>query len=219
MMIKRPREQPLMITAKRLGNNIYRAYKKEQKDDCQDLLLEWVGECFWGKIVKEHIPIFKKSWNILYREGHDKNNKFVYGDVDVGVWYEKTKNERRKVIVSERYCSMADDNIHIFVLDEYPKNWGISFNQFKAVTVWPREKKSTLDHKFGDDRDIDIPSLNTYRKRDFDYGYNDCRDKGHCFKYEKINNRVEKPSWLGFKIQHALQTLRWDLGELKELEQ
>lgn len=211
------KEQPMMITAKRISNSLYRAYKKEQPSDCQDLLLEWVGECFWGRIVKEHIPIFKKTWKLLVEKGHSKNNKFIHGDVDVGLWYEKLGGKdnykSRKVIVSERYCSMADDNIHIFVLDEYPTM--PSFLKFKAVTVWPREKKSTLGHTWGDDRDIDVPSLNTYRKRDFDYGYNDCRDKGHVFKFEAINNQVERSSWSSLKIPSALQTLRWDLGALE----
>lgn len=215
-------EQPMMQKAKRLSNSLYRAYKKEQPIDCQDLLLEWVGDCFWGRIVSEHIPVFHKTWNLLVEKGHTKFNKFEYGDIDVGLWYEKIKNKEnhahRKVIVSERYCSTADDNIHIFVMDDYPKTLGYNFSSFKAVTVWNREKKSISGIDWGDDRNIDIPSLTTYRKRDFDYGYNDARDKGHIFKWEGFTIRVENSIWNSMRIPHALQTLRWDLDAIMSIE-
>lgn len=211
---KRVKEQPMMLTARKLSNNLYRAYKKEQPHDCQDLLLEWVGDCFWGKIVQEHIPIFHKTWDCLVEKGHTKSNKFIYGDVDVGVWFEnvkdKEKHENRKVIVSERYCSTADDNIHIFVLDDLSLTLGYNFSEFKAVTVWPREKKSISGIDWGDDRNIDLPSLATYRKRNFNYGYNDARDRGHIFKWQGFTAQVENSMWNSMRIPYALQTLRWD---------
>lgn len=211
----------MMRKAKLLSNGLYRAYKKEQADDCQDLLLEWVGECFWGRIVQEHIPTFSSAWKLLAERGHTRSNKFVYGDIDVGLWYEKVKSDEkrlgnRKVIVSERYCSMADDNIHIFVLDDHPETLGYNFSEFKAVTVWHREKKSISGIDWGDDRNIDLPSLTTYRKRDFDYGYNDARDKGHIFKFQGFTARVENASWNSMRIPHALQTLRWNLEALQD---
>ncbi len=221
--MKRAKEPDTMTTAKKLGNSLYRAYKKQTERGCQDLLINWVKEVFWGRAVKDHIPVFNKIWNILYKNGHDKNNPFTWGDVDQSVWYEKPKDKtHRKVIVSESHCSCADDNIHIFVLDEYPGYDTLS--KFKAVTVWQREKgkggyKTAKGwHFWGDDRDITLPSLNTYRKRSFDFGYNDCRDKGHTFMYEFSTQRVENANWNEIKIPHSLQTLRWDLGALKECE-
>lgn len=209
----------MMLKARKLSNSLYRAYKKEQPDGCQDLLLEWVDECFWGRIVAEHIPTFKKAHNLLVARGHTKSNKFVYGDIDVGVWYETVKDKKehtnRQVIVSERYCSMADDNIHIFVWDDQ-KFDTIDMSAFKAVTVWPREKKSISGIDWGDDRNIDIPSLTTYRKRDFDYGYNDGRDKGHIFRWQGFTGLVEHASWNRDRIPHALHTLRWHLEALHD---
>jgi len=212
-----PVQSDMMQKAQRLSNSLYRAYKKEQPDECQDLLLDWVAECFWGRIVEEHISVFHKVWNLLVEGGHTKHNKFVHGDIDTGLWYENVKDKEnhgdRKVVVSERYCSMADDNTHIFVLDDYQEALAI-LSSFKAVTVWPKEKKSRSGIDWGDDRNIDIPSLTTYRKRDFDYGYNDGRDKGHVFIYQAMTKRVDHASWNTMRIPHALQTLRWDLEAL-----
>lgn len=214
-----PPEQPMMIKAKRLAKSLYKAYKFEEKrgKGCGDLLLEWVKEVYWGIIVKEHIPVFDEAWQLLHNRKHTKKNKFVYGDIDVGVWIEYPKNKNKKVIISTRYCSCADDNTHIFIYDKssIPKEY-FNWDKFRAATVWPRQINSKLGIDWGDDRNIDLPSLNTYRKRDFHYGYYDCRDKGHSFLYEAINERVEKASWDEGRIERALWTLRGHLQALQE---
>lgn len=190
---------PMMEKAERIAENLYRQYNIEERGgrECGNLLLEWIKEHFWGIVISKHIPIFEKVWTILDKKGYTKRNKFIYGDIDVGLWVEYPKNTSKKVIVSTRYCAMADDNTHIFILDKEILNWV----KFRVATVWPREnskggykvKKSKKYpdgwFSWGDDRDIKIPSLNTYRKRDFHYGYYDCRDKGHCFFYKDYGQR------------------------------
>lgn len=214
--------QPISIDAEKLAMTMLEAYRKHEKRgiDCGNLVLEWSKEYFWGALVKEHIPMFERVWELLDREKHTVRNKFVYGDIDVGLWIEyPKKREKRKVIVSTRYCSCADDNTHIFVYDhdDREKKPYYDFSKFKVVTVWPRQKRSkywkTVDEWH---RHIDLPSINTYRKSDWDYGYNDCRDKGHCFLYEAHNERVEKAHWSENKIKHALWTL---VGHFQMLEE
>ncbi len=206
----------MMKKAERIAKNLYRQYSIEEKDgrDCGDLLLEWIKENFWGIIVSKHIPTFERVWKMLDEKRHTKNNKFIYGDIDQGLWIEYPKDKNKKVIISTCYCSCADDNTHIFILERLYSNR----IRFRVATVWPREKHNT-DGRWGDDRDIDIPSLNTYRKRDFRYGYYDCRDEGHCILYENYERkvgRVEKAHWGEGKIKHALWTLRMHLEALEE---
>lgn len=206
-------KQPLMIKAEKMASYMLRGYKKE--GDCGDLLIEWAKECFWGALVKEHLPIFDKVWKVLDEKGHTRNNKFVYGDIDVGLWveYPKNKKSNKRIIISERYCSCADDNIHLFI--ENGKKWLTEcpiLYKFKVVTAWPRQINSKYG-KWKDDRDIDKPSLNTYRKRGYTFGYGDGRDKGHSILYQ--NGRVDKAHWNEGRIKHALWTLRGHLGALE----
>ncbi len=208
---------PMLDKAKKRAKQLYKDYNIEEKEgrDCGNLFLEWVSEHFWGMVVKEHIPIFHTNWEMLNSKGHTKNNKFVFGDIDEAVWIEKTKDKNKKVIVCERYCSMANNNIHIFIMEKPFDNWVT----FRVATVWHREIKSISGIKWGDDREIDKPSLNTYRKRDFHYGYYDCRDEGHCFKYEqrlKDVGTVEKAHWRESEMKYALSSLVYHKEALKD---
>ena len=147
---------------------------------------------------------------MLYQKKHTKNNKFVYGDIDAGAWLEFPEMENRKIIVNTTYCSCADDNTHIFIRDKV-------FNMitFLVVTVWPRQKMSKSNTKWNDDRDVDIPSLRTYQDRKFTYGYQDCRDKGHVFKYDSMMKYIDHASWNENSIPCALWTLDGLNDELK----
>jgi len=207
-------EQPMMVKARKIANNLYKEYTEEGKRQCNNLLLEWIKECFWGRVTKDHLPIFDEVWQLLDEGKYTKKNPFIYGDIDEGVWIERPKSKYKKVIVSERYCACRDDNIFIFIKDDS----SISFDTFRVATVWHREKKYSLKSNYGDDRDIKLPSLNTYKKRDFYYGYYDCRDKGHVLKYDSFTERVEKANWSENEIPWALDTLRSHLLMLKEKE-
>jgi hypothetical protein len=209
-----------------IGEFLYCQYKKEDapaggedREGCGDLMLEWIKSTFWGLVVRDHLKIFEKTWQLLNDGKHiGKSNAFRYGDADVDVWIEKVKNPQdKKVIASIRYCSMADDNTHLFIMTglklypQYPE-----FIKFLCRTVWPQEKKG--NYEWGDDRSIEIPSIETYRKRDFEFSYRDARDKGHVFTYNQMfSNRPEldKPHWHENRISHGLRTLRWHLEVLE----
>jgi len=214
--MERPKEQPMMVEAKRLAKQLYKSYKREEKDgkECGGLLIEWTKENLYGHMVEDAIPVFQELWQLLKEGKHNKKNTFDYGDCDVSTWFETTRTGRwssyRKVIVTTRHCSCADDNTHIFILDEIGEDW----IKFMSVTVWPRQK-SNRGYSFGDDRDIKLPSLNTYRKKGFKYGYGDGRDEGHCFVYDSMTGRVDKPHWHENALTNALWTLRTNLEAIK----
>ena len=108
---------------------------------------------------------------------------------------------------------------------EWEHEFSSGFN-FLCRTVWPRanykggykvaksEKHPDGWFSWGDDRDIKIPSINTYRKRDFEYFYKDCRDEGHVFTYE--NEKCDKASWHEKNISPALMYFRWHLDALQD---
>lgn len=181
--------------------------------------LQRANDLFWGKIVKNYVPIFKELHDKLVQGKHNKSNPLSHGDCDVSVWYETSKRTHRKVIVSTRHCSCADDNTHIFILDDLPvdKKDGYWFGELMCATVWPRQINRKGSYKYGDHRDIEKPSINTYRQRDFEYGYKDGRDNNYCFKYRCIvEDTVE--SAISHRISNALWTLETDLEAVKDYE-
>ncbi|KKK48932.1 hypothetical protein LCGC14_3140140 [marine sediment metagenome] len=167
-----------------------------------------------GKIVKDQLDKIERFKKILTDvEIEDRMPMFIKH-------YKYPKNKNKKVIVSTRHCSCADNNTHIFILEKDFCGW----TKFRCATVWSKANNrggyKTKDgwHYWGDDRDVKTPSLNTYRKRDFYFGYYDCRDKGHCFLYEdhgKKVGRAEKASWSECEIQNALWTLKTNLEVLE----
>lgn len=212
---------PIMDRAKRLANRMYKDYYIEEKEgrECGKLLLDWTKEHFWGIVISKEIKTFNKVWNLLDEREYTKNNKLVFGDIDEGVWVEYPKNKDKKVIICTRYNSCAEDNTHIFVLDEPFKNQ----ITFRVSTVWPKEIPYKGNIKWNDDRDVDTPSLNTYRKRDFKYGYSDGRDKGHSIMYETSYGRIgvaKDANWItDSRIKYALDALNYHLEVLNNEEE
>jgi hypothetical protein len=206
-IVKKYKDTPISVKGKIYGGKgletdeassaiaeiLYNCYMEDQIGDCGKLLLEWTQEKLWGKVVLQSIPRLKTVWQYLHDNKHTKNNTLGYGDIDGSIWveYPKQLNEwpdKRKLIIHTSHCTCADDNTHIFIL-----NTESSFihDILHVRTVWPRQnsrggykvKKTKKNPKgwfsWGDDRDIKRPSLNTYRKRNFEYSYQDGRDRGY----------------------------------------
>jgi hypothetical protein len=230
---------PFQDKCNEIAELLYCQYKAEENreggnsEGCGDLMLEWIKSRFWGYIVADHIPVFHSVYDILKAKNHiGQKNCYTYGDIDVGVWIEKVKNpDDKRVIASTRYCSCADDNTHLYILSGFASEL---YLDFRCRTVWPRQNSrggyrvaKSDEHptgwfSWGDDRDIKVPSINTYRKRNFEFGYNDCRDKGHVFTYTKsivTGPRLDNPHWHEMRIPHALQGLRWHLAALENYEE
>jgi hypothetical protein len=211
------KEQPLMVKARDLGTLLYREFLHEESGakECGKLLMDWVAECYWGRRVESYIPVFHEIWDLLKAGGYNRKNPFVYGDYDYSVWTEPCKTEGRQVIISVCHCACRDDNTFVYIRDS---NSSDIFDTFRCVSVWPRQTMSrySKQHKFGDKRDIGKPSLSTYRKVDWHWGYYDCRDKGSVFLYNAFGNRVEHASWASEEIHWALWPLNNLLDELQE---
>ncbi len=205
-----------MTDYKEIAELLYNAYKAS---DCGNYMVERVKKLYYGMMVKDNIPKFLAVYDVLVANGHDAKNPYVYGDMDQGVWYEKSPDEITKIIATERYCSCADDNTHIFILKDF--GWDQWFNEkhkvkqedyrFSCMTAWPRQKNnSKKHHQWGDHRDIEHPSINTYRKHKFKFGYEDGRDEGYSFNYETITGNVEDAHWKESRILYALDILNYD---------
>jgi hypothetical protein len=194
-----------------MANTLYDAYEASGHDN---YMVERIKKYFYGRMVKDHIGRFNTLHDLLVLNDHDKNNPYVYGDYDVGVWYEKYPDQYTKVLATTRYCSCADDNTHIYVLKDIsePGFEGLhryEYITFLCATAWPRQiNESRSSHQWGDHRDIKHPSINTFRRHNFKYGYQDGRDDHYCFKYESMNDSVEDANWNEGRILWALDTLR-----------
>lgn len=235
--IKDSKSWPFKEKCDRIANKLFKEYIAEEKrgEGCGSLMLEWTKDRFYGLIIQEHVSVFNSVWNILTERGNvGQSNRYVYGDVDVGVWVEKVKNPNdKKVIVSTCYCSCADDNTHTYILTGFDsEHFGQKFLEFKCRTVWPIQNsrggyrvKKSKDYpngwfSWGDDRDIKIPSIKTYRDRDFKFSYGDSRDKGFVFDYRvaydgpssESSSRSEK------EILYALRSLNTHLLMLSDYE-
>jgi len=220
-------EPDTMVVAKALAELLYREYQKHlfhkdkghiERDDPKGvsepdyeygrLLLDWTKEVFYGKLIKDILPVFDEVWNRLVELGHtSRKTAFDYGDYDVSTWAEKKGN--RKILIYIRHCSMADDNTFIFIRDEPETIVGFEkyrsfFDSFKCVTVWPRQVNYPRNWSWQKGK-AKLPSLATQRKHDFNWGYNDARDKGHVFKYEFRNGLVDNAGWTEYRILRAIE--------------
>ncbi|KKK46864.1 hypothetical protein LCGC14_3161010, partial [marine sediment metagenome] len=87
-------------------------------------------------------------------------------------------------------------------------------------TVWPRQNsrggyrcepcKEYPNGWFswGDDRDIKTPSIRTYRDRNFEYSYQDCRDKGYTLTLIDFGGpKIEWATTHQSRIQHAISLI------------
>lgn len=197
-------EQPLMQLSRKLADTLYESYQDEQKRDCGFLLLQWVSECFWGKVTENHIPLVKQTWDILNKSYHTcKDSALYYGDDDGKIWCEVSEEEKCKIIIDVSYCRCADDSTIIYILKERPE-----YNELKIVTAWKKQKKNKhfklKDSPF-DCRDIEEPSLKTFR--DYDFNLGGVYDKWHVLKYDTIHRNVDNAHNNSQRIIFALDNL------------
>jgi len=200
-----------------LGDLLYCLYTKEEKrNGCGNLMLDWIKSRFWGRVIEDHIPIFNEAFNLLKRYEHDSyKNGIEFGDWDSTTWYEEVEGDDfqfTQVILSKSHCSCNGDDTHIYIRSgciPIPE-----CNKFLCRTAWDKQKKNRFS--FGDHRDIELPSVHTYRRHNFNFGYGDARDKGHVFSYKGSIGGVDNPGWHETKIPTGLQILKYHLVNLKE---
>jgi len=205
-----------------LSEMLLQCYTKEQRDNCGDLLIQWTIEKFWGKVVETYIPKLEKIWKYLHDNKRNKNNPITYGDIDGDVWVEYIRQEKewedkRKIIIHKSHCSCANDRTHIFILDTSKHCFG---DKLRVRTVWDKqnskggysvEKSKKYPNgwfSWGDDRDIKIPSLRTYRDRNFEFSYGDGRDKGYVLSLKTFGGqKIEWAHINQWKVTHSLKLI------------
>jgi len=184
---------------------LYHCYDYDESEGCGELLTQWTQEKLWGRVVINYIPKLKEVWQYLHDNKYTKKNTLGYGDIDGAIWVEYPRQEEkwedeRKIIIHTSHCTLADANTHIFILNE-SRVMGTTLH---VRTVWPRQKVDK-DRYWKDDRDVKIPSLNTYRDRNFKYSYQDGRDKGYVLTLDgRGTSKVEWAHHYPNEIQHAL---------------
>jgi hypothetical protein len=200
-----------------IAEMLYQCYKKEQETNCGELLNKWIAEHLWAIILLDYMPKLQKIWQYLYDNKYNKSHTLPYGDADGNIWVEYPKQiskwtDNRKILIHTSHCTMADDNTHIFMMDK-----DSALNTLEIRTVWPRqnlkggykvEKSEEYPNgwfSWGDDRDVKIPSLQTYRDRNFEYGYHDATDKGYVVTLQTIGEpKAKRADIYQQEIQHAV---------------
>jgi hypothetical protein len=198
-------ETDTMTKAKKLANQLYKAYSQQQETGCGELLLYWTKEVFWGKVAKTHLPIFAELWKILDKNNYTKDKPISLGDLDYSVWVEYPRAENKKVIVSKCHCSCADNSTTLFIMDnDFSGN--PKYGKFVITTAWPKEKKCKM---LGN---VEQPSLKTYLDNDFATN----KEAGRVMLYEAFTSRVLHANWKETEIARSLDELKWLLSEVKE---
>lgn len=195
-------EDPMQVKTTRLANQMYKAFKSEKNRDCGKLVLQWAKDKFWYKVLQDVPKIYDEIYTLLKKHKFTNINRFTYGDIDQGVWIEPCKVKDRLVYVSERYCAMNDDNTYLYI-----KDW----QGIKCVSAWKREKKCKYT------KDVDYPSLFTYRNCDFNFGYGDFRDHGYHFTYDvnEFTDSLKDAYAKEMSIPYVYETMVSDLEALR----
>ncbi len=208
---------------------LYHCHVTQQPSGCDRLLMEWTSNKMWGMIVADFIPKLQEIWQYLHDNKYTKNNQLGFGDVDGTIWIEYPKQlnswpDERKIIMHHSSCSCADDNTHIFILDT--GEFASMDITLHVRTVWPRQNSKggyrcvkSKEHpdgwfSWGDDRDIRIPSIRTYRDRNFKFSYQDGRDKGYTLSLKtKPTPSIDWANIYQSRIEHAL----WLINQMKNI--
>lgn len=211
--------QDTMAQSKRVGQLLYDTHKQNGgRSGTGDLVIDWAKEVFWGLRMQDTIKDFKELWQKLTDNGNvSRDTAIYYGDGDQYVWAEQL-DKNTKLIINHDVVTCADDNTIIYSMKDYDfdesEGWegDVSVKkllfEFHIMTAFEEEKK--CGDTWGDRRDYDKFSLQTYRERGFDFGYGDGRDKEHVAKlrYDHTEQpRVEKAHWTENRIGRELDEL------------
>lgn len=189
-----------------IGDIIYELMGNDTSYD--PFILGQIKKRYLSLFVNEYLSYHNDTYNILKEHGHvGEDNRYTYGDIDHSIWIEE--NNTDKIIVSQSHCS---ERQHLFIL----RNPVPDYMTFMCVTFEDEEVKPKNFWK--DHRDWDKFSLQTYRDHDFKFGYEDCRDYNHVFKYEQLFRRLESVHTEN-EILFALWQMKWDNEMISNYEE
>ncbi len=201
------------MKSRELADSIYDLYTKSSACGLGHYSIEKALDFFYGKVVEDHVEVFKSVFKKLEDAGFtSRENSFCYGDADGYLWCEKL-DDYTKLIICENVVTCADDNTSIFKLREFGDDVDTDklLFEFKVITAFPEEVKKS-DY-WGDRRDYERVSLETYREHGFDFGCGDFRDNTHVLKmkYDISSNypQIEDSHINTPKIKFFMDNLSW----------
>ncbi len=186
--------------AKAIGGMLDELTASGDDRECTQLLLEWVEEQFWGHRIREYIPTFESIYSQLDDLGARYDNRLIYGDMDYGAWVEP--HSTLKIIGLECYCSGADNNTHLYILNPEPDG----FSSFHVRTCYPRAHRNQYMKRYGGWAGLERASRSTYKTMGWLPQYGDGRDIGYILSYDEYAAKVERGG-MSSHISHAMWTM------------
>lgn len=184
-----------------VGAFLIKLHDAETDDECAVLAVEWAFDHYWAHHIDNHRKIFDDVYDSLVGLKATFDDRLVYGDIDVGLWV--VPHDKCKIVCSERYCSAADDNIHVWVSSD------MAFSSYKCspdgengnqVPSWYEmlTYQKLLNADFFQDR-----LENTY-------------EVGCCFCHDNLLGKCEKTLGKFYEIYWSLWHLRCALSGIEE---
>lgn len=188
-----------------LANMLNQIIEHNEEDDSAVLLsIEWAFEKFWGLQILDAMPMINDLYKRLIDGDHDKNNHYVYNDLDYSLWYEDIDVEKGRSWVDKRraFCMDSQGRTSLILVEDWMQfsDDDIPRGTLTVLKVWPRIKRArwNKDH-------IEHLSLSYYRRNNFAIKYHDTRDEGAIFHFDNsFDPKVEWAWSRGGDISHFL---------------
>lgn len=114
--------------------------------DKYDYYLREILDTVAYKQVTNHIAVLEECFDLLQEGGYTKKNRFTYGDIDNGAWSEVVGD--KKIVATERYCSMADENLYVYCFETL--DWQLIEPSYKLTffRIKPRDYNKLKKNDF-----------------------------------------------------------------------
>jgi hypothetical protein len=188
-----------------------------EKLNCPELDIEWTLEVFWANKIRNIIPTLEKIYSELVKRNITEENKHDFNDDHI--WFvPDPRRENRRIFIhtaqNTNFIFVWDEKctdpelgrygrLHVRrywdVLPEPEYEWDIkddvTFKEkvAKHGKLWAL-RESGLENYADDVLDKpypDRPSLDFFKKSNFEFRYGDGRDKGYVLSYQRNSNKVD----------------------------
>ncbi len=207
---KMPREYSTDAYSDASAGFLLHMAENEPDFECVGLLLDWTLSKFWGKKLEELLPAYERAWEYLMVNNPSKSTAISHGDLDYDLW--AIPHKKKKIVAMKCYCSCNGDDTHLFI---YDKSEVDICTKFHIRTCWDRQTRSKYCFRDGWGL-VDKPSINTYKRMDFNPRYGDFRDKGYRLSYGAINRQVDGGHSHGSKIFLSIWYMRLAIDIVKQ---
>lgn len=189
-----------------------------EKLSCPSYDIELTLETFWANQIRNIIPTLEKLYCELVNRNITEDNQYVFNDLDDHIWFvPDPRGENRRIFIHtaqntnfifvwDECCTDAElgryGKLHVRrywdVLPEPESQWEIKDDlEFKKQVekhgkLWAL-RESGLE-RYSDDvlgnAYPQRPSLDFFKKSNYQFTYDDGRDVGYILTYERNRNRV-----------------------------